>query len=142
MGTRADFYVGRGEQAEWLGSIAYDGYPDGIDKLVLEAKTEDEFRAAVAAFLARETSATLPEMGWPWPWDNSKTTDYSYAFDDGRVWACGFGYRWTDKLFGGNENDWGWELSHKECAFPDMSVNSRPALGGPRSGVIILEIKG
>lgn len=31
MGTRADFYVGRGESAEWLGSIAWDGYPSGID---------------------------------------------------------------------------------------------------------------
>jgi hypothetical protein len=30
MGTRADFYVGRGETAEYLGSIAWDGYPDGL----------------------------------------------------------------------------------------------------------------
>lgn len=30
MGTRADFYVGRGEQAEWLGSIAWDGNPGAI----------------------------------------------------------------------------------------------------------------
>lgn len=30
MGTRADFYVGRGTEAEWIGSIALDGYPDGI----------------------------------------------------------------------------------------------------------------
>jgi hypothetical protein len=29
MGTRADFYVGRGETAEWLGSIAWDGNPGG-----------------------------------------------------------------------------------------------------------------
>ncbi len=28
MGTRADFYVGLGEQAEWLGSVAWDGNPD------------------------------------------------------------------------------------------------------------------
>jgi len=30
MGTRADFYVGIGPEAEWVGSIAYDGYPDGV----------------------------------------------------------------------------------------------------------------
>lgn len=30
MGTIADFYVGRGPKAEWIGSIAWDGYPDGI----------------------------------------------------------------------------------------------------------------
>jgi hypothetical protein len=29
MGTRADFYVGRGKDAEWLGSVAFDGYPSG-----------------------------------------------------------------------------------------------------------------
>jgi hypothetical protein len=40
MGTRADFYVGRGGQAEWLGSIAWDGYPSGIDKWVFSVSTE------------------------------------------------------------------------------------------------------
>ena len=35
MGTRADFYVGRGESAEWLGSVAWDGNPRGIDDPVL-----------------------------------------------------------------------------------------------------------
>lgn len=32
MGTRADFYSGRGKTAEWLGSIAWDGteIPDEI----------------------------------------------------------------------------------------------------------------
>lgn len=31
MSTRADFYVGRGAEAEWIGSISWDGYPDGVD---------------------------------------------------------------------------------------------------------------
>jgi hypothetical protein len=26
MGTRGDFYVGRGKDAEWIGSIAYDAF--------------------------------------------------------------------------------------------------------------------
>jgi hypothetical protein len=30
MGTRADFYIGRGTEAEWLGSVAWDGYPGGV----------------------------------------------------------------------------------------------------------------
>lgn len=34
MGTRADFYVGTGANAEWLGSIAYDGHPDTIYKVL------------------------------------------------------------------------------------------------------------
>ena len=26
MGSRADFYIGEGTEAEWLGSVAWDGY--------------------------------------------------------------------------------------------------------------------
>lgn len=29
MGTRADFYVGRGENAKWIGSITRGGYIEG-----------------------------------------------------------------------------------------------------------------
>src|SRR5690348_12684803 len=97
MGTRADFYIGTGEQAEWLGSIAFDGYR--IDEMkkadtssnadlsacwqIKTAKTADEFRAAVAALLAVNDDATTPDQGWPWPWETSRTTDYAYAFVDG-----------------------------------------------------------
>ena len=69
MGTRADFYVGRGQKAEWLGSIAWDGYPDGLSDIpVLSAQTEVAFRAAVRDMLASRKDGTTPEMGWPWPW--------------------------------------------------------------------------
>lgn len=37
MGTRADFYVKRTDHLLWLGSIAWDGYPDGIDESVIGA---------------------------------------------------------------------------------------------------------
>ena len=30
MGTRADLYIGRGTDAEWIGSVAWDGYPSGL----------------------------------------------------------------------------------------------------------------
>jgi hypothetical protein len=91
MGTRADFYLGKGKDAQWLGSIAWDGYPVGIDDAVLDAKTEQDYLAALSAFLAKQEDTTLPEQGWPWPWDNSCTTDYAYAFDDGKVEAACFG---------------------------------------------------
>lgn len=93
MGTRADFYVGRGLEAEYLGSIAWDGYPydrhpGGVPLLVTRAKSESKYREAVTAFLAGREDATKPAQGWPWPWENSSTTDYAYAFDKGRVFAC------------------------------------------------------
>lgn len=134
MGTRADFYVGRGEHAEWLGSIAYDGYPDGIDSPVLAATTEADYRSAVAAFLGETESATLPSQGWPWPWNDSRTTDYAYALDAGKVLASCFGGRWylaTDPAL--NEDD----SEEKVAVFPDMKARQHVTLG-PRSGLLIL----
>ena len=45
------------------------------------------------ALFARDDKS-LPEDGWPWPWDTSSTTDYAYAFDDGKVYASCFGGSW------------------------------------------------
>ena len=47
MGTRADFYIGRGAEAEWLGSIAWDGYPGGIDAGIKEATDDAVYRQAI-----------------------------------------------------------------------------------------------
>jgi hypothetical protein len=123
MGTRADFYVGRGETAEWVGSIAWDGYPEGIMPHAAEKKrawvdgplmpaaakwpvgahlfdatTEQEFRERVARFFEYREDVTLPENGWPWPWENSQTTDYAYAFDGGKVYASCFGHQMNTLL--------------------------------------------
>jgi hypothetical protein len=96
MGTRADFYVGRGTDAKWIGSIAWDGNPEGIADSVLKATSEGEFVTNVGKFFAPRDDATQPEEGWPWPWDDSNTTDYAYAFDAGQVWASSFGRAWFD----------------------------------------------
>lgn len=133
MGTRADFYVGRGEAAEWVGSIAWDGYPDGIHDSVLQAADEVAYSSAVSQFLRSRDDATLPEMGWPWPWNDSCLTDYAYAFEAGKVLAARFGRRWFDP--GDGEPD-DYESESKECVFPDMSSVSHWTLG-PRSGVLV-----
>lgn len=118
MGTRADFYIGNDEKAEWLGSIAYDGYrmPDEITK----AKTEEEFRAAVTQELLSRDDATVPYQGWPWPWDCSDTTDYHYWFFDGNVHVGKFK-----------------DIPEGVTAFPDMSAKKNVTLGA-RSGLLIL----
>lgn len=138
MGTRADFYVGRGLEAEWLGSIAWDGYPSGIDDVVLTAATEELYRETVAAFLGRE-DGTLPEMGWPWPWDDSNTTDYSYAFDDGCVWGSSFGAPWFQITL--DDDRYGQPYDDSETGakpeFPDMKSRQNVNYGA-RSGVIIV----
>jgi len=75
MGTRADFYVGRGKTAEWLGSIAWDGYPAGLwpnkdtatakadipKTPVIAATAEEAYRKAVDELLASRTMPLGPK---------------------------------------------------------------------------------
>lgn len=150
MGTRADFYIGRGEEAEWLGSIAYDGYPEGWGRYLLEHDVEDEesFREAVKAlFKATESGVggghwTSPEQGWPWPWEDSRTTDFSYAFDpeEGRIFFSCFGYApwWPLEDYENySHDDMGDE---KTLVFPNMKDKQNVARDN-RSGMLIVSVK-
>lgn len=140
MGTRADFYVGKGATAEWIGSIAWDGYRDGIDEAVLVAKTEKEFRAAVAAFFVGRDDVTLPDQGWPWPWADSSTSDCSYWFFDGATWdAIGYPaeYWFRCDVDEPDTDADGWMQGHERCTFPDMTDRQNVTLG-QRSGVIFI----
>jgi hypothetical protein len=141
MGTRADFYVDRGEDAEWLGSIAWDGYPDGIEEHhIIECETQEEYRAAVQKMLEERDDATKPEQGWPWPWDDSRTTDYAYAFDQGRVWACPYGYDWylaTDEEPDEESEEGAEFFSVKRVIFPNMKAIQNVDFG-ERSGTMII----
>lgn len=139
MGTRADFYVGRGADAEWLGSIAWDGYPSGLEREgLLNATTDEQYRAAVAAELDARDDATTPEMGWPWPWDDSNTTDYAYAFDGGKVHGSCFGGNWFDAAEArdsdGEERE---EDGGEPAVFPNMKDRKNVTFGA-RSGTIIV----
>ena len=139
MGTRADFYVGRDESAEWIGSIAWDGYREGIADAVLDATTEQEYRAAVAAFAATRTDWTAPDQGWPWPWDNSGTTDCSYWFFDEHV-SEERGGAYVSCAVPGPETDEEYEAAVKagdRVRFPDMSERKSVTFGS-RSGLIVI----
>ena len=136
MGTRADFYVGRGKNAEWLGSIGWDGYPDGIERTLLDSRSEAVFRKRLAAFFKGRDDVTLPAQGWPWPWDDSGTTDYAYVFDRGRVYASGFGHKWHIATWAPPEK-WYERHSNHKVEFPDMSARKAVTLG-KRSGLIVL----
>lgn len=134
MGTRADFYIGAGKDAEWLGSVAWDGYQwdEEPDCALMTAKTADEFRAAVAAIAEKRRDFTRPDQGWPWPWNDSHTTDYAYMLIDGKVSAYCFGReRFINEA---NEHD---THEDKTADFPDMSARKNVTFGD-RSGVIVL----
>jgi hypothetical protein len=99
MGTRADFYVRKGADLEWIGSVAWDGYDiaEMTEEAALKsernrscaavklAKTEPEFRNAVTLYFSHREDVVLPEDGWPWPWEDSLTTDMAYVFDGDRT---------------------------------------------------------
>ncbi len=124
MGTRADFYVGVGKDAEWLGSIAFDGHPDGAptESGAVIAVTEEAFREAVIK-LAKQDDFTSSEQGWPWPWDDSGATDYSYWFTGNHVDIYSFGMSLTKK--------------GRRGEFPNMRARKNVTMG-KRSGLIVL----
>ncbi len=164
MGTRADFYIGRGEASEWLGSIAWDGDPGCIDKDIMAAKDADTFRERLTVWLKSRDDATFPEQGWPWPWENSSGTDYAYALDDGSVWVSNYGCQWRSqsqmtRRLQMEREVYQWQRAHVDgqapcddqgnrirkprsprkigsATFPDM-VEMQNVTLGPRSGVLV-----
>lgn len=138
MATRADFYVGRGEDAEWLGSIAFDGYPGGIPDAIRQATTERAYRDAVLDMLRDDDSASGPDHGWPWPWSDSRTTDWAYAFDKDVTWASNWGYSWFPATHDDDPDDY---EGPKKCVFPDMSrFKTFAPPGSPRSGTMVFVV--
>lgn len=149
MGTRADFYIRKEspEQKqtimEWLGSVAYDGFPDGFISqagvMAMTAKTEAEFRAAVGEVLASRRDGTTPDMGWPWPWDDSLLTDYAYVFDGENVNGFNFGTAFDlQKYIAESRTETEEEDYENKVSgyFPDMSQQKNVAHGS-RSGLLV-----
>lgn len=163
MGTRADFYLGRGQDAEWLGSVAWDGYPDGIDLTLAEqeemfpggpmtsahrpfpeaehpfrAETEQQWRDAIRRYFEHRDDVSLPADGWPWPWNDSAATDFAYTFEDGKVYASCCGGPWVQMPCTDEE---AFEDPPGDTAvFPDMQDRKRVRLSGPASGLTVIEI--
>ena len=131
MGTRADFYI----ETEWIGSVAFDGYKwdEQPDSAIMQAKTKDEFREAVKDELSKRGDSSLPEHGWPWPWEDSTLSDYAYRFEDGNTkaycWGCP-----VEKDDNGNFID-----TPKREDWPDMT-DSQNVTYGKRSGLMVFHL--
>ena len=119
MGSKADFYAGRGTNAEWLGSIAWDGNPASLPTELVGAKDDDAYREEVAKLLSKRGDAITAASGWPWPWSTSHGTKYSYALDKGRVWASCYGSSWWKAASPEPDHT---TLRRKAASFPDMSL--------------------
>ena len=134
MGTRADFYIGIGPDAQWLGSIAWDGQPSSF-RHILASKNEAMYESRVKRMFAGRDDSTLPHQGWPWPWNDSRTTDYAYAFHDGIVWTHGYGP---------NDESQCWRRRGRQdqpSRFADMSKTRNIAMGTSRDSIMIVRVR-
>lgn len=122
MPTKADFYVGRGPEAEWIGSLFWDVYPEGLPEAVVGATDEGTFRIEVRKILDSRPDGYLPENGWPWPWPNSITTPYTYAFDGKGVLGSYFGSSWWPASIPMPDPT---TLQSKVARLPDMSMRPK-----------------
>lgn len=86
MGTRCDFYRGRGEAACYLGSIGHDAFVEEMAEYFAGVTTWEAFEAVLARVFA-DYGEIPAANGWPWPWRDSHTTDTVVAFDEGQVWT-------------------------------------------------------
>ncbi len=96
MGTRADFYIGVREP-KWIGSLSQDGHPWNIACKVLIQINVTMYEETVVEFLKMKNGIIPSEGGeWPWPWEDSQLTDYSYFFSHayGKIYT----YSMHDKL--------------------------------------------
>jgi len=96
MGTRADFYVGI-RDPKWIGSIVRDGFPWNIPCKILIQNNPVMYEELVIEHLAM-IDGIIPSVGhtWPWPWEDSRMSDYSYFFanQSGIVYA----YSMSEKI--------------------------------------------
>jgi hypothetical protein len=144
MGTRVDFYSDR----EWLGSLAFDGYrihemkeqhtsrseDSRLCWLIKTAMSDAAYRQAVAGLLKINDDGTVPSDGWPWPWDDSCTTDRAVVFTDGTVKH----YAWGKEIVEGDDDAEGPEMSG---GWPNMSTVKNAVIGTKRDGVIVVSAK-
>jgi hypothetical protein len=87
----ADFYLGRGEGAQYLGTATRDASPEQLDvftrfqELTEDPFTEDQYRAEVAEL--------VNFTRWPWLNDHidSISTPWTYMWDRGSVYVYRYG---------------------------------------------------
>ena len=78
---KADFYVGVGRQADWIGSVAKCGEIWAVSTPILLQVNKTMYEELVIEYINFcEGIVANHVCQWPWPWADSKMTDYSYIF--------------------------------------------------------------
>jgi len=133
-GSHADFYIGLGKTAKWIGSVEGCGAPGDVtanwDLLneagAIDDYTETDFRDMVRHIItdARADNAGYrPEDGDEWPWRHlsSAETDYAYAYNNGCIHVFERGYMVAQHYPNG---------ARRKSEFPERPWGSWPTPGG------------
>lgn len=89
---KADFYSGLHEDAVFLGSIQVSGSPWNIPLNILLSTNKTQYEELVDCYL---DECGVISREWDHLWPDSRGTDYSYFFHEGKVYCSAMG----DKLF-------------------------------------------
>lgn len=93
----ADFYLGRGPSAEYLGSLPTAGAPEDMQvwerfqSLTDENYTAQDFREEVDDLRGETIKITEGPASWPWRYASSLDTPWAYVFDAGTVYVYRYG---------------------------------------------------
>ena len=142
MGTRAQFFVGNPQDLhsrEWLGCIAWDGYPDGDCSKLKDAKSAEDFISIIEKIRTRDDFTDPLKQSFPFPWrDNLFRTDYTYAFFDGRVQVTYFHNGWRDlvNVLAAESNDDLWPEEDRDELPNDVLAPKSEKPKGPDSIMI------
>jgi len=78
---KADFYVGMGLEAEWIGSVPRCGEIVAISTPIFLQVNRVMYEELVLEYIkACEGVVANHICQWPWEWMDSRMTDYSYFF--------------------------------------------------------------
>lgn len=99
MSDSADFYVGLGDSAEWLGSVIQDAHPREMELRCLlgssaeDAPTATDYTETTFRDIVGLMADVDPEDGWPWSYPDSGDTDYVYVWNNGSITVYERGYQ-------------------------------------------------
>lgn len=127
----ADFYLGRGPEATYLGSIPTAGAPEDItlwerfQSLNDENYTPKDFREEVEDLRGR---VGIPD--WPWSYPSSDDTPWAYVFDAGTVYVYRYGVEMAAIRCNYTRNG---PNGTREPRRPQSATPTFPRLGEPAS---------
>jgi hypothetical protein len=99
MSDRADFYVREDGKLLWIGSLFKNGRPSSKLLEICIQLHQSLFEEMVFELIKIEGGVDRTNgEPWPWPWEDSQNTEYSYIFDDRKVYLSIMGGRLLDPI--------------------------------------------